>query len=146
MNLKKLIGIILLTLLIGILPSFFIDASIDTLNKPALYPPTIVFPIVWTVLYILMGISVYLATKEDNSPYTIYLIQLIVNSLWTVIFFGLDMKLLGFIWILLLIVLVVVMMYQFYQRSKLSAYLLIPYLLWLFIAAYLNLSIYLLNR
>lgn len=149
MNYKKLIGIIIVTLIIGSLPSIIMNMmgmNIDDLTKPALYPPNIVFPIVWTILYVLMSISVFLATKEDNNPYTIYVIQLIVNALWTVIFFGFNFKLLGFIWILFLIVLVVIMIYQFYKHNKLAAILQIPYLLWLIFAAYLNMAIYLLNR
>lgn len=149
MNYKKLIGIIIVTLIIGSLPSLIMNMmgiNIDDLTKPSLYPPNIVFPIVWTILYVLMSISVFLATKESNEPYTIYVIQLIVNALWTVIFFGFDFKLLGFIWILFLIVLVVIMIYQFYKQNKLAAILQIPYLLWLIFAAYLNMAIYLLNR
>lgn len=149
MNYKKLIGIIIVTLIIGSLPSIIMNMmgmNIDDLTKPALYPPNIVFPIVWTILYVLMSISVFLATKDDNEPYTIYVIQLIVNALWTVIFFGFNFKLLGFIWILFLIVLVVIMIYQFYKHNKLAAILQIPYLLWLIFAAYLNMAIYLLNR
>lgn len=149
MNYKKLIGIIIITLIIGTLPSLFVNMmgmNIDNLTKPALYPPNILFPIVWTILYILMSISVFLATKDNNEPYTIYVIQLIVNALWTVIFFGFDFKLLGFIWILFLIVLVAIMIYKFYKENKLAAFLQIPYLLWLMFAAYLNMAIYLLNR
>jgi len=146
MNYKKLIGIIIVTLVIGIGPSLFIDMSIDTLNKPTLYPPTIVFPIVWTILYVLMSISVFMATKKDNDPYTIYFLQLLVNSAWTIIFFGLNFRLIGSIVIVILIGLVITMMYKFYKQNKLSAILQIPYLLWLLFASYLSFAIYILNR
>ncbi len=146
MNYKKLVGIIIVTLVIGIGPSLFIDMSIDTLNKPALYPPAIVFPIVWTILYLLMSISVFMATKKDNDPYTIYFLQLLVNSSWTIIYFGMNFRLVGSIVIVILIGLVITMMYKFYKQNKLSALLQIPYLLWLFFATYLSFAIYLLNR
>lgn len=146
MNYKKLIAIIIVTLVIGIGPSLFIDMSIDTLNKPALYPPTIVFPIVWTILYVLMSISVFMATKKDNDPYTIYFLQLLVNSAWTIIFFGLNFRLIGSIVIVILIGLVITMIYKFYKQNKLSAILQIPYLLWLLFASYLSFATYLINR
>jgi tryptophan-rich sensory protein len=146
MNYKKLIGIIIVTLVIGILPSIFINMSLDTLNKPALYPSAIVFPIAWTILYVLMSIAVFMATKKENEPYTIYLVQLIVSSAWPIVFFGLNFRLIGSILIVLLIGLVITMMYQFYKQNKLSMLLLIPYLLWLFFASYLSFTIYILNR
>ena len=151
-NYKKLILIILGTFLIGSFFSFFIPNSrgfYSTLEKPPLSPPGILFPIVWSILYILMGISLYIVSesetrKEEN--YLIYIIQLVVNSLWTLLFFGLNLQLLSFLWILLLIVLVVVMIISFYQTNKLAGLLQIPYLIWLLFAAYLNLGIYILNR
>lgn len=146
MNFKKLVGIIIVTLVIGIAPSLFIDMGIDTLNKPALYPPAIIFPIVWTILYVLMSISVLMATKKDNDPYTIYFLQLLVNSSWTIIYFGLNFRLIGSIVIIILIGLVITMIYKFYKQNKLSALLQIPYLLWLFFAAYLSFATYLINR
>ena len=151
-NYKKLILIILGTFLIGSFFSFFIPNSrgfYSALEKPPLSPPGILFPIVWSILYILMGISLYIVSesetrKEEN--YLIYIIQLVVNSLWTLLFFGLNLQLLSFLWILLLIVLVVVMIISFYQTNKLAGLLQIPYLIWLLFAAYLNLGIYILNR
>ena len=151
-NYKKLILIILGTFLIGGFFSFFIPNSrgfYTSLEKPALSPPGILFPIVWTVLYILMGISLYIVSESDTKKeenYLIYIIQLVVNSLWTLFFFGLNLQFLSFLWILFLIVLVVVMIISFYQTNKLAGLLQIPYLLWLLFAAYLNLSIYILNR
>jgi tryptophan-rich sensory protein len=93
-----------------------------------------------------MSISVYLATEKENKPFIIYFRQLFLNALWTIAFFGFDLKLLGFIIIVALIILVIRMIREFYKQNKLSAYLLIPYLLWLIFAGYLNLAIYLLNR
>ena len=96
-----------------------------------------------------MSISFYLALKSSNidqkSSLKIYLFQLIINSTWTLIFFGFRNYLLGIIWIILLIVLVITMLVNFYQKNKLSGLLQIPYLIWLLIALYLNIGIYVLN-
>lgn len=121
----------------------------NVLKKPNLSPPSYVFPIAWIIIYIMISISLYLVTNTKKNGnfdyYMIYVIQLIVNSLWTFIFFGLECFLFSFFWILLLIILVLFMTYIYYQNNKYSAYLLIPYICWLIFAAYLNLQIYLLN-
>lgn len=144
--LKKFILILLVTFGIAVIPSLFVGNSVEGLIKPLFYPPNILFPIVWTILYFLISISFYVVSKEDNPPYKIYFLQLIVNSLWTVIFFGLKLRLLAFFWLMLLIILVAIMFVKFYNRNKKSAYLLVPYMIWLVFAGYLNLAIYLLNR
>lgn len=143
---KKFILILLVTFGVAVIPSLFIGNSVEGLVKPILYPPNILFPIVWTILYFLMSVSLYIASKDDKSVYKIYFLQLIVNSLWTVIFFGLKFRLLAFFWLLLLIILVAIMFVKFYNKNRTSAYLLIPYMVWLVFAGYLNLAIYLLNR
>ena len=121
-----------------------------TLNQPALSPPGFLFPIVWTILYTLMGISAAIIYKSDDPERTqalkIYAFQLIVNFLWTIIFFNLRQFLFSFIWLVLLDVLVVIMISKFHKISPLAAWLQIPYLLWILFATYLNLGIYLLNR
>ena len=149
-NYKLLIFNILLPLIIGFIGSILGGFNnFDLINKPTFTPPGIVFPIVWTILYILMGISAYIISISNNDnkkkAYIIYLIQLIVNCLWPLFFFRLNYYLFSFIWILLLIGLVIAMIDNFKQINKLSAYLQIPYLLWLIFASILNLSIYLLN-
>lgn len=116
--------------------------------KPPLSPSGIVFPIVWTILYILMGTSYFLATKdnEDNKELDqIYLLQLFVNFIWPIIFFVLGMYFTAFLWIVLLIILVIVMIKELLKNNKISGYLQIPYLIWLLFATYLNLGITLLN-
>ena len=122
----------------------------STLNQPALSPPGFLFPIVWTILYTLMGISAAIIYKSDDPERTqalkIYAFQLIVNFLWTIIFFNLRQFLFSFIWLVLLDVLVVIMISKFHKISPLAAWLQIPYLLWILFATYLNLGIYLLNR
>lgn len=124
----------------------------EALNQPSLSPPGWLFPIVWTILYILMGISAYMikvadAPEEDiDDALTLYRYQLIVNFLWPVFFFNFGWHLLAFIWLILLWVLVVMMIKMFYKISKPAAYLNIPYLLWLTFAAYLNFGVWWLNR
>ena len=151
-NWKKLNFFIVVTFIIGGLFSIFTNQSdfYASLNKPALSPPGILFPIVWTILYILMAVSLYIVSEANSldkeNGYIIYIAQLVVNSLWTLLFFGLGLKIFSFLWIILLIVLVVIMIIRFYRISKVAGLLQIPYLLWLLFAAYLNLSIYILNR
>ncbi len=153
MNIKKLIVSILIPLFVGGIAGIFTMNSMDDyklLAKPILSPPGFLFPIVWTILFILMGIGCYLISnsnfKNKDTALKLYFVQLIINFFWTIIFFVLKLRLFAFIWILLLIVLVYFMIKEFYKINKLAAYLQIPYLLWLIFAAYLNFSIYLLNR
>ena len=148
-NYKKLIFCIVITFIIGSLFAFTTNNDFyNDLVKP-FDLPAIVFPIVWSVLYLLMGISLYLVLEDDSdkkkSAVTIYFIQLIVNSLWTPIFFYLKWFLFAFIWLILLIILVIIMLYKFYNIRKIAAYLNLPYLLWLLFAAYLNFFIYYFN-
>lgn len=148
-NYKKLILAIIITILIGSFFSFFTSTDMyKEITKPFLSPPGIVFPITWFILYTLMGISFYiiLESKADvELPIIIYFIQLLVNSLWTLLFFGLKNFLISSIWIFILIVLVIIMIIIFYRINKKAGLLQIPYLLWLCFALYLNFSIYLLN-
>ena len=150
-NLKKLIFYIGITVLIGSFPSFFIKIgdTYKSLNRPPLSPPGIIFPIVWTTLFILMGISIYRVIMTNSNKKSearlIYFIQLIVNALWTPIFFGFRNYFLGFLWIIMLIILVITMIIMFNKIDKISAYLNIPYLLWLVFALYLSFSVFILN-
>lgn len=122
------------------------------LNKPPLSPPGWLFPVVWTVLYLLMGISSYLICtsgaekKEITEAITLYFYQLVVNFLWPIFFFDFGWYLFSFFWLLLLWVMIVLLIKSFGQISKLAAYLLVPYLLWVSFAGYLNLGIWWLNR
>ena len=122
----------------------------NMLNKPFLAPPGFLFPIVWTILYILMGISSYLIYNENHYHsdccLKIYAINLFVNFLWSPIFFGLNLRLFALIWIIVLDIIVAYMIWCFYNVNKKAAYLQIPYLVWCLFATYLNLFFYLLNR
>lgn len=121
----------------------------DGINKPSFTPPSIVFPIAWTILYILMGISSYLIYQSDSSEkksaFVIYGIQLVINSLWTYFFFNLKWFLFSFILVLVILFLVIIMIIKFYKINKTAAYLQIPYVLWLCFAAILSFNVYLLN-
>ena len=150
-NIKQLLFYIIITLIVGSLPAIFINISDNykSLIKPPLSPPGIIFPIVWTILFILMGISIYRIVRTKNfgvdSLKILYFTQLFVNALWTPIFFGLNAYLFAFIWLLILLVLVIIMTVKFHYLDKISSYLLIPYIIWLLFAGYLNFSIFLLN-
>ena len=130
----------------GIITSGAMDYN--DLVKPTLSPPGYIFPIAWTIIYLLIGIS-YVLLKQNGevSKQTkqLYYVQLIFNYLWTFIFFVLEFRLLSVLWIIILDVLVIYMTYQFYKQNKISGILLIPYVLWLIFATYLNVSIYFLN-
>ena len=119
------------------------------LQKPPLSPPGWLFGVVWTILYLLMGIAAYLVWQTGDEDRTkalkTYYLQLAVNAIWTPIYFWLQLRLLAFIWLLLLIALVVLTLVRFYPISKTAAFLLLPYLPWLAFAAYLNFGTWLLN-
>lgn len=132
--------------IVGLITSGYMDYQ--DMVKPPLSPPSIIFPIVWTILYILMGISYFIATKDNENNKEldqIYLLQLFVNFLWPIIFFVLGMYFTAFLWIILLLILVIVMIKELLKANKISGYLQIPYLIWLIFATYLNIGISLLN-
>lgn len=153
-NYKLLIICIVIPLAIGSFSGFLTRDSMNTfhtLNQPALSPPGILFPIVWTILYILMGISSYLVITSSQGKNKIkdalitYGLQLVFNFFWSIWFFNFGWYLFSFIWLLILWVLIFNTIALFYEISKITAYLLIPYLLWVTFAGYLNFAIYLMN-
>lgn len=122
-----------------------------TITQPPLSPPSFIFPIVWGILYALMGISaarIYLSPQSTarSKGLNIYFVQLIVNFFWSLIFFNTQAFGFAFIWMLLLWSLVLWMILIFYKTDPLAAKLQIPYFIWLSFAAYLNLGIWYLNR
>ena len=152
LDIKKLLFYIITTILIGTIPSIFVFKSMNvynSLNRPPLSPSSIVFPIAWIILYMLMGISIYIIMQSKRKlkkiARLIYYIQLVTNALWAPIFFGFKEYFFSFLWILMLIVLVITMISIFYKISKKSAYIQIPYLLWLLFVSYLNFGIFVLN-
>ena len=147
-TIKKIIGV-LAPIIGGIVVGLIISGYINyqDLVKPPLAPRKIIFPIAWTILYILMGISYYLFSKDNDTDdfNKIYYLQLFVNLLWPIIFFVFNMYFTAFFWLVLLMILVIIMIKELARGKKLAAYLQIPYLLWLFYAAYLNFFIAILN-
>ena len=147
---KLYVKTILVPVVLGGIVGLLISSSImyDNLVQPPLAPPSFLFPIVWTILYILMGVSYGLLVQngqDSENISSIYYLQLFVNLLWPLFFFVLQWRLFAFFWLLLLIGLVIAMIIRFYRNHKGAGLLQLPYLLWLFFAAYLNLSIYILN-
>lgn len=109
----------------------------ETLNYDGIVPAWI-FPLVWSILYILLGISSYLV-KNNEELLNIFKINLVINYAWSFIYFTFNMKILAFIWIILLILLTIFMIYKFNKINKFSSYLQIPYLSWLLFTSILNL-------
>lgn len=151
---KELIIAILIPLAVGGISAFLTRGGMETfkaLEKPPLSPPGWLFPVVWTVLYILMGIASYLiysSTKSKADKFLalgLYAFQLFFNFFWSVIFFNLERYLFAFIWLFILWLLILMTILAFRGISKPAAWLLVPYLLWVTFAGYLNLGIYLLN-
>ena len=154
-NIKKLLLCIAIPLLTGGIAGLLTRTGTQayaTMTKPPLSPPAILFPIVWSILYTLMGISSYLTgTNAVDSPASgraknLYFYQLAANFLWPFFFFCFQWYFFSFLWILLLWGLVAAMIKAFSSIPKGAAYINIPYLLWLTFAAYLNLGVWWLNR
>lgn len=142
---------ILIPLVVGGIVGIIMSGSIDynTLKQPPLAPPSWLFPVVWTLLYILMGVSYGLLEEKgklDNKAKVVYFVQLGINALWSIIFFVLKLRLLAFIWIILLDIAVIIYILTLYERDKTAGLLQIPYLVWISFATYLNYAVYLLNR
>ena len=149
MKIKKLIIAILIPLLLGIIVSLFINTEIyDVIIKPEISPPKIVFPIVWTLLYILMGISNYIINKDNKKEVSnlIYYISLAINLIWPIIFFNTQEYLISLLIIIILIIFVALTIIEYFKTSKISGYLQIPYIIWLLFALYLNYQVLILNR
>lgn len=153
-NKKQFIICIAIPLLTGALASLLTRDSMEAfaqMNKPPLSPPGILFPIVWSFLYTLMGIASYLIvssaadTEEIQNALFVYALQLGVNFFWSLFFFRLEWYLFSFFWLLLLWTFILYTIVIFYRISKPAAYLLLPYLLWVTFAGYLNLAIAILN-
>ena len=151
---KPLLVCLAVPLAVGGLSALLTRGGMDfyeTAAKPPLSPPGWVFPVVWTLLYLLMGVSSYLVWREKTAPgrraaLRVYGAQLVVNFVWPLLFFLARAFLPAFLWLLLLAALVVVMLRRFDRVSSRAAWLQFPYLFWCLFAAYLNFGVYLLNR
>lgn len=151
---KTLLLCVAIPLVVGGIAGFISKDSTGmyaTLNRPPLSPPGWVFPVAWTILYILMGIASYLIVtsgapqKSIRNAIVLYGIQLFFNFMWTFWFFNLQLYFFAFVWLVVLWVLILATIRSFSLISKSAAYLMLPYLLWVTFAGYLNLSIALLN-
>ena len=153
-NLKRFLISIAIPLIVGGLSALITSENMNLYSRietPLLSPPGWVFPVVWTILYTLMGVSFYLVWNsnatifEKKQAFWVYAIQLFLNFIWSPIFFNMRAYLIAFIVLLALWGFVLAMIIKFYKISKLAGILQIPYLIWLTFAGYLNLAIYLLN-
>ena len=153
-NKSTLLKCIVIPLVVGGAAALLSAGGMSTfaeLNKPPLSPPGWLFPIVWTVLYILMGIASYLvytslARQQDiSAALIVYGLQLVVNFLWPIFFFDFGWYLFSFFWLLLLWALILKTIQLFARVSETAAKLMIPYLVWVAFAGYLNLGIWWLN-
>ena len=151
---KKLIIAVAIPLFVGLLAGLLTreaTKSFASLNQPFLSPPAWLFPVAWTILYVLMGIASYriwvsVTTYEKRkSALTLYAIQLAFNFFWPIIFFNLEEYLFAFVWIIILWCLIFLTKQKFAQIDAIAGYLLIPYLAWVAFASYLNIGVWLLN-
>ena len=159
-EIKKYIFSVLIPLLIGYLSNILakIISGVDTttyyheLIKPGFAPSGIIFPIVWTILFILMGTSSYIILSQRKNELKTkdamfyYWLQLALNFLWSILFFGLQLRLTALIDLILLLVFLVIMVHKFYKIKPIAAYLNIPYILWLIYAGVLNYFVWLINK
>jgi len=154
MNFNKIIKFlvsIIICQLAGVIGAVFTTPEINSwyksLNKPSFNPPSWVFGPAWTMLFILMGISLYIVWSKKISfrNILIFAIQLAINILWSVVFFGMHSPSAAFFVLLLLWVAILFTIINFYKVSKIAAWLLVPYILWVSFAGILNLAIFLLN-
>ena len=151
---KTLIKCIVIPLIIGAISGLIASpglVSFGTVAKPGCTPPSWVFPIVWTILYMLMGIASYMIfvsnVRQDIviRALTLYSLQLVVNFFWSIIFFSAKAYLLAFLWLIFLWVMVLATIKHFLSIKPQAGLLLIPYILWITFAGYLNLNVYLMN-
>ena len=153
---KRLIIAILIPLLVGGLSAFLTSSNMkmfETINKPPLSPPSWLFPIAWTIIYIFMGIASYIIYENKygykrvigERALIIYGVQLMFNFFWSILFFNLKYYTFSFIWLTIMWGLIILLMYYAKKINKNAFYLLIPYILWVTFAGYLNLGISILN-
>ena len=149
---KNLITAVAIPLAVGGLSAWItMDGmkAFEAVNQPPLTPPMWLFPVVWSILFVLMGIASYLVVMqkgEDMKALTLYTVQLIFNFFWSIWFFNLGWYLFAFLWLVALWILILATTVAFYRISKPAAWLILPYLVWVAFAGYLNLGVWWLNR
>ena len=153
-KIRPYVGFSALALLVGGLSSMITQGQMEAfsaLRQPPLSPPGWVFPVAWTILYLLMGVGMAIVWRNSDGErrrraVTIWGVQLAANFLWPLLFFLWQLRLLSLVWLAVLLILVANMTSEFEKTSVTAARLQIPYLLWLLFAAYLNLGVWILNR
>lgn len=152
-SVKNLVLAILFPLAVGTLAFVLTSDSMDLysrINRPSLAPPGYVFPIVWTILFILMGIASYFVYESDSeyreAALKVYAIQLAINFFFNIIFFRLNQFFFAFLWTILLLFVNIIMIQLFYRCDKRAGYLLVPYVLWNSFAVLLSFFVYSLNK
>ena len=153
-KIRPYVGFSALALLVGGLSSMITQGQMEAfsaLRQPPLSPPGWVFPVAWTILYLLMGVGMAIVWRNSDGErrrraVTIWGVQLAANFLWPLLFFLWQLRLLSLVWLAVLLILVANMTSEFEKTSITAARLQIPYLLWLLFAAYLNLGVWILNR
>ena len=152
---KPLIVSVLIPLITGGLAALITGdsfSSFESVKKTPLTPPEWLFPVVWSILYVLMGIASYLVLQakdtgdEKINAFVFYALQLIFNFFWPILFFGFEAYFIAFVWIILLLALVVITSVKFFKLSKPAGILMIPYILWTSFATYLNYAVFMLNK
>lgn len=152
----KIALFIIIPLLVGGLSAFLTKDAMSefkNLNQPILSPPAWLFPVVWTILYILMGLASYLVYKNKNVFFykerdnflILYALQLVFNFFWSIIFFNMKMYYFAFIWLIILWIMILLLIINAKKLNKIAYYLLIPYIIWVTFAGYLNIMIAILN-
>ena len=153
-NFKSLLICIAIPLFVGGLSALFTMGSMDdfaALNQPPLSPPGWLFPVVWTILYILMGVASYIVLEENvselvkKSAFSVYFLQLGFNFFWSIIFFSFGAYEIAFAWLCVLLALIIINTVRFWRINKYSGILMLPYIAWVIFAGYLNFAIAILN-
>ena len=153
-KIKPYVGFSALALLVGGLSSVITQGEMEAfsaLRQPPLSPPGWVFPVAWTILYLLMGVGMAIVWRSSDGEarrraVTLWGIHLAANFLWPLLFFLWQLRLFSLVWLVVLLILVAKMTSEFEKSSVNAARMQIPYLLWLLFAAYLNLGVWILNR
>ena len=153
---RNFIVSVAISLGVGILSALLTRGNMniyEEVSTPPLSPPSFLFPVVWTVLYVLMGISAAMVYNTRTSPLArrkealmLYYVSLFFNFFWSIIFFNIRAFLFAFVWLLVLLTLIILTIVKYYKINKTAAYLQIPYAVWVTFAGYLNFGIWLLNK
>lgn len=153
---RNFIVSVAISLGVGILSALLTRVNMniyEEVSTPPLSPPSFLFPVVWTVLFVLMGISAAMVLTTGTSPLvkrknalSVYGMSLFFNFFWSIIFFNLRAFLLAFVWLLVLLALIILTIVKYYRINKTAAYLQIPYTVWVTFAGYLNFGIWILNK